>query len=366
MSSPRGASIPRRSALALVAAVLLGTATQGGPIPPADRLVEMQNPDGSWADWPGMEIYTGYIVAGLVRSYEMSGYEAYKTSAEAAGQWVLDNLWPNIVGEEAYAMQRLSEVAPDPMSNEWRTQITDFYEMVRNSYPGGTWAYIAEQIIDVNDPSIAAISIAHHVSAAYYVQAFDAAVWRAQLINALAGVTDDTAYYPVMALGASLWALALTGELDNTKVDPDAPPGSTWYDVELKDLPGILGGHQEPVSGSFYWRFDHGTAPGYPAYGYTEDTVFGTLGLMASAASGFYDVEVLKGIGAVMSGFLGDGSMGEHLWEPTFTAHVYAGEALRLVLPEPTSAALLGGCLAALAWRKRRQREARRGETERL
>jgi len=137
------------------------------------------------------------------------------------------------------------------------------------------------------------------------------------------------------------------------------------FGISLRGV-DFVGSLQHATSGGFYWRFDHDTAPGYPAYGYTEDTIFGTLGLMASASYGSYDVEIQKGIAAVLSGFLADGSMGDHLWEPSFTAHVFAGEALRLAIPEPTSAALLGGCLATLAWRRRRRRGARRATTERL
>jgi len=402
--------------VALALLVALATAASGGLFPQADILVAAQthsvNPavNGSWP--PASQAWeTGFIIPGLVRAYELSNDPAYKTSAELGGTWILNNRdeippsSPNshhFVGEEAYAMMRLSQINTNPASNPWRTEITNFYQDVSDlsavapgphgdypaDYPGnvaGTAGYIDKLVwFSVFGPegygeySIVCNNIAHHVVAADYVNATDLPVWREGLVKTLSMVTDDTAVYPVMALGAAVWALASTeGGLDTTEVDPLAEFGDTWWigdeftghPVELWELPGILGGHQDygyvGASGTFYWRFDHAEDDdGGPALGYTEDTVFGTLGLQAATANGYgmYDLEVLAGQNALSRGWaFWGGYMGDHLWEdanfppPGSVNWIFTGEAMRLLTPEPGSMVLLGYGLAALIVRRRRR-----------
>lgn len=351
----------RRRLLTLAGAlVLLFTAApraHAGFFWAADRLVADQQLDGSWL---GEEIFTGAIVPGLVRAYELVKHLPYKTAAENGGTYILNNapLIPagsahNLLGDEAYALIRLSDIAPDPSSNAWRTEVANFYTDIKNLYPGSTNGYIAALTNPMfSDPSIAVMSMAHHVLAAYYVGAADEAIWRTELVDTLAMVQDATAWYPVMALGTSVWALAATGPLDATLVDPSALPLTTWDGVDLMGLPPLLLSHQEPVSGGFYWRFDHAWG-----YGYTEDTIFGTLGLIsADTTAHIYAAAILSGRNAVEAGIANDGSMKDHLWAGTWTYHVYAGEALRLAVPEPATLSILtSGVLLMLARRRRRR-----------
>ncbi len=403
--------------IALALAVALATVATGGMFPAADILVANQLPDGSWGD-PTWE--TGYMIAGLARVYYLSSEAPYKTSAELAGMYVLNHapLIPlsygpstnpynlltfpngsspnttthNLVGEEAYGFRRLSEINAAPSGNIWRSEITNFYADVKALYPawptnpdpgnpGSTLGYI-KRLRDANvaqwsEYSIVCDNIAHHVAAADYVNAADLAVWRSELISTLSNVTDNTAFFPVQALGAAVWALAsTTGGLDNTPVLPSGAPVpgyEVWWDyaewepVELNDLPGILASHQDydlltdTGTGSFYWRFDHqGDSYGGPAFGYTEDTVFGTLGLQAASAGGYgsWDVQVGAGIYALLGGFAHwDNYMREHLWISSYPGYnfMYAGEALRLEIPEPGSMLLLGCGFAGLFLRKRRR-----------
>ncbi|MBM4036921.1 MAG: PEP-CTERM sorting domain-containing protein [Planctomycetes bacterium] len=397
-----------RSLALVIVAELAAVAAANVWAPQADLLVAAQNPNGSWPP-PGQEWETGFIIPGLVRVYEMTGKPAYKTSAEKGGDWIRNNAFeiaPNthhLVGEEAYAFARLSQINATPSANIWRTELTNLYQAISGlaavppnpggayppGYPGnpaGTPGYVDKlrwfTVYNYGDGgnSIVVNSLAHHVVAAAYVNAADLSDWRAGLVETLGMVHDvstpgDHPGYPVMALGAAVWALASTpGGLDNTYVLPSAAPVpgyEVWWDygdnepVTLSDLPGILGGHQDyPGTGSFYWRFDHqGDSFGGPALGYTEDTVFGTLGLIAATANGYgmYDLEILAGGSALSAGFVHwGGLMKDHLWIDTHlpTNYVFTGEVLRLALPEPGSMVLLGGGLAALIVRRRRRRVA--------
>jgi len=329
----------------------------GGFVAAADRLVGQQAGDGRWA---GEEAYTGSIVPGLVRAYQMTGKAAYKTAAMLGGNYILASAGGNFYGDEAYALTCLSDISGDPASNPWRTSVGDFYTAVE-SYPhggGGTSGYLS--FFGASDPSLAAFYVGHHAVAAHYVDATDKAVWRGGLIDFLGDISDATALYPVMGLGVSVWALAMTGPMDGTLVDPSAPPGSTWDGVALEDLPDMLLGHQKSTgdhAGSFYWQFGHGSSSGGQPYGYTEDTVFGTLGLMATHSAGFadYSVAIGLGYGAVASGVGSDGKVYDHLWSGTVDQHCFAGDALRLMIPEPATLSLLG--LSSLVlWARRRRR----------
>jgi len=354
----------RRTNVAVLAGALLlllvaaPSAVMGGAIDSAitraaDRLDTSQEVDGSWTDETG---FTGSIVAGLVNAYQVLGTASYKTAAEDGGSWIIGST-TNFLGDEAYSLTRLSGISADPSANAWRTAASDFYTAVKAS-GGGTSGYVGAY--SGTDPSNAVFYLANHVVAATYVGAADQSIWRQGVINFLADVTDDTAYYPVMSLGIATWALAQTGPMDATLVDPGAAGGSTWDGVTLADLPGLLAGHQVGSgdnAGSFFWRFDHAApSPGDPS-GFTEDTVFGILGLLAADAANpglGFDDEILAARLVLASGVAGDGTMYEHIWSGGANYHVYAGETLQ-ALPEPASLAFLAtGGILLLARRRRK------------
>jgi hypothetical protein len=256
------------------------------------------------------------------------GNPNWATAAAAGGNYIINSIGPNYYGNSTYALTRLSDISANPSNNVWRTAASGFYAAVKSS-GGGTAGYIAGY--SSADPSIATYYLAHHTLAAYYVNADDEAMWRNGLISFLGTVSDSTAAYPVMALGAATWALAQTGPLDGTVISTD--PTSYFYNVTLAQLPGLLQGDQVSsglYAGSFYWGYAH-TAPlgGYVA-GYTEDTVFGALGLEAIGQLGAFSAaqDVLG------SGVLSNGLVYEHIWAGTAAYNVFAGETLQ-VIPEP-------------------------------
>lgn len=248
----------------------------------ADRLVANQHSSGAWL---GEEDYTGSIVAGLIRAYEVTGDSAYLASAALGIRYILEIAGGNFFGDEAYALARLTEVTGE---TAYAAVALEFYNGL------DTAAYISG--FEQTDRSNAVFYIAHHALAAHKVGAVDAKMWRAALIDHLRLIDDDLAYYPVMSLGVATWALAQTGPMDETKVDPNGVGQASWAAVTLRDLPAILAGHQvisDAYEGSFYYRFDHASpGPGFEAGGYTEDTVFGVLGLIAADAA-----EPVAGVG---------------------------------------------------------------------
>ena len=351
----------RHPALVVFAAALVlalaAVPAIGGFVAAADRLVAQQAGDGSWT---GEEDFTGAIVPGLVQAYQMTGTVAYKTAAMLGGDYICDPPGGDLYGDEAYALTRLSDISGDPASNPWRTRAGDFYTAVESYGTGGTSEYIGW--FGAIEASSAAYYLAHHAVAAYYVDANDKGLWRSAVVDTLRDVDDTTAYLPVMALGVSVWAWAITGSMDDTLVDPSAPAGSTWDGVALDDLPGMLLSHQKSTgdhAGSFYWQFGHQSSSGGQDYGYTEDTVFGTLGLMATDSAGFadYGVPISMGRGVVDSGVGSDGRVYDHLWSGTLDRHYFAGDALRLMplIPEPATLSLLGFSSLVL-WARRRRR----------
>jgi hypothetical protein len=203
--------------------------------------------------------------------------------------------------------------------------------------------------------------MAEHTAAAYYVNATDKAMWRQGLISFLATIETD-ATYPVMSEGIATWALAQTGPLDGTYINLSAPTTSYWYHKKLSDLPGLLLSNQVTSgdnAGSFYWRFDH-YGSGEPS-GFTEDTIYGTLGLIAADAAYpalGYDADILAarldlaagGVGGG-GGVAADGRVYEHIWSGGATYSVYAGETLQ-ALPEPATMGLLVGGLLLLLRRR--------------
>jgi len=337
----------------------------------AGYLVSSQEGDGSWA---GAEALTGPIVSGLVNAYAVKGNASYKAAADAGGNYILDlsgygQSGFSLTGEESYSLARLSEIAGDPASNTWRTVVSDFHQLL-NSY-----AYTSTFIAGIRSgypddvDSLPLFDLAHHTLAAYYVDASDKGIFRQAVIDTLADVTSDD-WYPVMSLGAAVSALAVTGDgLDSTVISTSG----YWAGVQLDDLPGILAGHQA-VGGSypdsFYWRFDH---TGNPAAGLTEDTVFGTLGLLAAGADARWDYgpEVLAarrvltngdnyGFASPDYGVMADGAAYNHIWDGGLYGpgdqYVYVGETLQ-ALPEPGTMAILvlGSVLLARGRSKRRR-----------
>jgi len=342
--------------LLLVAApsAVIGGAIDSAITRAADRLDASQAGDGSWT---GEIYFTGSIVAGLVNAYETNGTASYKTAAEDGGTWILTNSSPNFLGDEAYSLTRLSGISADPASNAWRTAASGFYTAVKAS-GGGTSGYVSAY--SGTNPSNAVFYLANHVVAATYVGAADQSIWRQGVINFLADVTDSAADYPVMALGIATWALAQSGSMDATLVDPGAAGGSTWDGVTLADLPGLLAGHQVGSgdnADSFYWRFDHAAPGGGDPSGFTEDTVFGTLGLIAANDANpalAFDDEIFAARTVLAGGVAGDGKMYEHIWSGGANYHTFAGETLQ-ALPEPASLAFLAtGGMLLLARRRRK------------
>ena len=293
----------------------------------ADRLVAEQAPDGFW---PEEADFTGSIVAGMVSAYEVVGKAEYMVAAEFGGNFILKIAEGNFYGDEAYALARLTEITED----------TAYADAVRNFYDTlDIYAYISGY--QETDISTAVFYMAHHAVAAYKVGAMDAGIWREALIQYLSLINDDVANYPVMSLGVATWALAQTGPLDDTKIDPfGLLSGEQWQDVTLSDLPDILVSHMVttalseayPYPGTFYHNFDHAPLEGYEASGYAEDTIFGLLGLMAAAtAEKDFNSEILGAQIMLSWPVTSDGIVYEHIKPSGESYYVYAGEMLQVI-----------------------------------
>jgi len=294
---------------------------------------------GSWATEAS---FTGSIVAGMAGAYEKTCNSAYKDSAELGGAFILWSASGNFYGDEAFALTGLSQIANDPTNNVWRTAVSDYYHDVKHS-AGGTVGYISS--FGGTEPSTAVFYLAHYTVAAFYVGAEDRQIWREGLIDWLAEVDDDSSYFPVMALGVATWALAQTGPLDATLVDPSGTSKPYWNLVTLAELPGILASHQigagDPHAGTFYWRFDHGDGgSGGIVSGYTEDTIFGTLGLAAASSVDptlEMDEAIFTGRRVLLDGIGPWGMVWERLSQEGLVSYAYAGEMLtvlaKLVIP---------------------------------
>lgn len=254
----------------------------------ADMLVaEQQEGRYGWRFWPEEEAFTGMIVTGLVDAYNLTSDKAYLAAAENGGGFMLWIAESNFFGSEALACARMSSTVEPGQVNVWRVELKYFYNAV-SVY--GTETFISSFAGD--DPSEVVVFLSEYVLAAYELGAADRGVWRQGLINWLSAV-DDSSTFPVMALGAATWALASTGPMDETLIDPFGNGKPDWALKKLEDLPWMLAGHQvpagQPDAGSFYWRFDHldgglwKTDPTVPISGYTEDAVYATLGLLAAA-----------------------------------------------------------------------------------
>jgi len=295
------------------------------------------NPGGSYGQWEGDWAYTGSIVAGMVDAYECTENELYRASAISGAKFILrEARCGAFLGDETYALFRLGVIEGGTDESHWQAIVDRFFHDVGRT---------AQDVCDYTDlyrevdSSTAVFHLAYFAVAAHEVGVEGAAYWRQALIDHLARVGDNKAEFPVMALGVATWALIQTGPLDDTLVDrPGAEP--YWTGVRLRDLPTLLAGHQvpdgEPFSGSFYWRFDHtfGPFPGLVA-GFTEDAVYGTLGLVAFASlEENADREDLKlairaACDALLAGVDTDGTVYEHLSHEGRMYFAYAGEMLQ-------------------------------------
>ena len=251
----------------------------------AERIVSLQRTRGpSAGSWPREEEATGPIVAGLAEAYRLTCVDNFRTAAEAAGSYILHLSPDNFYGDEAYALTCLCGGASCDQDNPWQSAVRSFYGRVRHRPGGGTLGYIS-LLSSQGEPSEMVCHMAGHVRAAFSVNAYDKGIWREGLIECLARVDDATAVYPVRALGAAVWALAGTGTLDDAAVDPCDDGLFYWRGKTLADLPGMLLEHwiaDGDLTGSFFKRFDHGNGGLGPVAGYTEDAVFGALGLAAA------------------------------------------------------------------------------------
>jgi len=294
-----------------------------------DQLVSDQDVSGGW---PGEAGFTGSIAVGLANAYEVTGLVGYSAAAQLGADYILDVAGYNFYGDEAYALARVSAITGDP---SYGNAAKTFYDSLN------TYAYIAD--FQDTDCSNAVFYVAQHTVAADMVGAADAGIWREGLIQYLSKVADDEAFYPVQSLGVATWALAQTGPMDDTRIDPFGLIGNAyWEDVALSDLLALLESHQVDsgaYAGSFYVRFDH-DAPGFTfeASGYTEDTVFGTLGLIAGGGSAD---DILAARTALALGVNSAGNVYEHIWSGGDSYYVYGGEVLQAI-PEPVSLLLLG------------------------
>jgi hypothetical protein len=303
----------------------------------ATRLDQMQIKEGPFAgDWGGEWGFNGSVVAGMVDAYEQTGNVAYKTAALLGGEFILNEARGVFMGDEIYALVRLSEITTPPESDRWRGIVTTFFDEMLDC-PCGVNNY-ASLYLEI-DPSTAVFYLAHFAVAAHRVDAKCLDHWRQVVTRYLSRVGDETSSFPVMALGVATWALATTGELDDTFIGSygNIP---YWKDVVLSDLPALLAGHQvpqgEPFGGSFYWRFDHTFGPFEgPVAGYTEDTIYGALGVAAAASAheGLFQGDMQEQIRAVyatlLDGVDADGKVYEHLSREGRSYHAFAGEMLQ-------------------------------------
>lgn len=321
----------------------------------ADRLEQGQVQEGpARGSWPSVgpsgETYSGPAITGMVSAYKWFGDIRYDACAWRGGYYLIEttDIQGNVLGDEAYAFLQLSDVYPDgppPDSpgkvgwpNIWYDAVTHFYVSVRDpNYEGSTAKYL--EYFDDYEPSVITVDLAHHVVASYSVKDVDRTVWRDALVRHLARVDDD-AEFPILALAAATWALSEIGGLDpNTLVSPEG--AGVWDGVTLADLPSLLLSQVMPEDGAYpgslFCRFDHGLDEfGGPEGGYTEDAVFGLLGLVSvasrlepGAVRDDFDRAIEVVFDAVLQAVDEDGVVYQHVTQQGDSPFVYAGELLQ-------------------------------------
>lgn len=344
--------------VSLIVASAFSQAAHAGAVPApaevvlslADRLVERQAAGGAWL---GEESQTGTIVAGLVAAYELTCDGRYIGAASAGADFFNELAGGVFLGDEAYALTRLIVASGDEAADSWASAAGAFYSNVKRLATGSTAGYISQ--FDQTELSGAVFYLAHHAVAAHAIGAEDAEVWRQGLLEYLARVEDSTSQVPVMSLGAATWALASTGPLNESLIDPGSKGAGYWRGRMTKDLPQLLAEHQvefgAPLAGSFYWRFDHGSGgtPGGAVSGYVEDLVFGMLGLEAAERAS-PQPETVRAIGAARDVLLGSlegvAVACQHVSESSDSRYVYSGHVLQALAQVVSRADVdLSGCV---------------------
>ncbi len=304
----------------------------------ANRLNQTQIKDGVHkGSWPNEADWTGSIVAGLVSAYQSTGDVTYKAAAELGGSYIISTANGNFSGDEAFALFRLSLISSTPLNNQWRTALSNFYRNV-SSNTDGTQGFLSQ--LKVAEASTAVFNLANHVVAAYYVDAEDKDIWRKALISYMSQINDCCSDSQVMSLGIATWALAKTGPLDDTLIDPCEQGGACWKGKKLADLSVILYSYQvcdgEPFAGCFYRRFDHGNgSSGNPVNGYAEDAIFATLGLISASRINpllHQDAGILAAYEALLEGINDEGKVFELLWMHNFDCYTFCGEMLQVLV----------------------------------
>src|SRR5438876_4310274 len=82
----------------------------------ANALVLNQAGNGSWASEPD---FAGPIVSGLLDTYNSTGTPSYNTAATNGGNFIIAHT-SDFLGDETYALTRLSAFQLDPTNNTYR------------------------------------------------------------------------------------------------------------------------------------------------------------------------------------------------------------------------------------------------------
>jgi len=126
-------------------------------------------------------------------------------------------------------------------------------------------------------------------------------------------------------------------------IDPFGNGEPYWNMKRLDDLPELLLSHQvpngQPGTGEFYWRFDHGNSglAESQSSGYTEDTIFGTLGLIAASRANpdannqNLAPAILSARKVLLNSVSSAGNVWELLSQEGVIYYVYAGEMLEVL-----------------------------------
>jgi hypothetical protein len=241
---------------------------------------------GVWGpDW----LFLGPLTGGMACAYRWTENPDYWVSAELGGRYILAiaDSQGNLLGDEVSSFVQLSESSEDPANNPWRSALEAWYDSMRfPGYEQSTAVYL--EYFDEYEAPTAVFYVAQHAVGAYYVDDVDKELWREALIKYLSHV-DDESTFPVMSLGIATWALAEMDALNDSLVGSYEGAKPYWDEVALRDLPALLASHQVPEDEdfpySFYWRFDHTSGgTGGVVAGYTEDAIYGALGLVGVAA----------------------------------------------------------------------------------